>query len=96
LKAIVYLLYPSTIAWIPYDDLWEFLNTIEQMTMDRLPRLFKVETGNLVKMGVVAGSTVAKQKDAKLQLAGALKRDTEAKQNDAKCVAVGDSMLSNV
>jgi hypothetical protein len=25
-----------------------------------------------------------------------LKRDTEAKQNDAKCVAVGDSMLSNV
>jgi hypothetical protein len=57
LKAIIYQLYPSIIAWIPYDDLWEFVNTtIEPMTMNRLPHLFKVEIGNWVKTGVVAGS----------------------------------------
>jgi hypothetical protein len=33
--------------------------------------------------------TVAKQKDSKLQLAGALKRDAEVKQ-DAKCMVMGD------
>jgi hypothetical protein len=50
-------LYPSTIAWIPYDDLWELANTaIERMAMNRLPRLFKVEIGNWVKTGVVPGS----------------------------------------
>jgi hypothetical protein len=38
LKAIVYQLYPSIIAWIPYDDLWELANTaIEPMTVNRLP-----------------------------------------------------------
>jgi hypothetical protein len=56
LKAIVYHLNPSTIAWIPYSDLWELANTTEPMKMNRLPRLFKVEIGNWVKTGVVAGS----------------------------------------
>jgi hypothetical protein len=40
--------------------------------------------------------TMAKQKDTKLQLAGALERDTEAKQKDVKCMVMGDSMLSTV
>jgi hypothetical protein len=56
--AIVYQLFPSTVVWIPYDDLWEFVNiTIGPMMMNRLPRHFKVEISNWVKMGVVAGST---------------------------------------
>jgi hypothetical protein len=60
LKAIVYELYPSTTAWIPYDELWELANTTtEPMTVNRLPRLFKVEIRNWVKTGVVAGSTNA-------------------------------------
>jgi hypothetical protein len=40
--------------------------------------------------------SAAKQKDAKLQLAGDLKRDTVAKQKDVKCMVLGDSMLSNI
>jgi hypothetical protein len=46
-------------AWIPYGDLWELANTtIEPMMTNRLPRLFKVEIGNWVRMGVVAGSKI--------------------------------------
>jgi hypothetical protein len=57
-------LYPSTIAWIPYDDLREFVNTtIEPTKMNRLPRLFKVEIGNWVKTGVVAGSNLPLQNE---------------------------------
>jgi hypothetical protein len=53
-------LYPSTLAWISYEDLWELANTaIKPMTMNRLPHLFKVEIGNWVKTGVVAGSHVS-------------------------------------
>jgi hypothetical protein len=39
---------------------------------------------------------VAKQKDAKWQLAEAGKRDTVVKQRGAKCLVMGNSMLSNV
>jgi putative component of toxin-antitoxin plasmid stabilization module len=44
---------------LPYHDLWELANTtIEPMTMNRLPRLFMVDTGNWVKIRLVAGSVV--------------------------------------